>query len=39
MAALEAVNVKRLMDPAYQAIQAEMVGIIESVTWEIYMAL
>jgi len=40
MAALEAAMLsKSMMDPAYQALQAETVGIIESMTWEIYMVL
>ncbi len=39
MADLEAATFRRMADPEYAAVEAESVGVIESLTWEIYMAM
>jgi len=39
MAAFEAATMKRMADPSYPALDAEGVGVIESMVWEVYMVL
>ena len=39
LAAFEAATMKRMGDPANAALDAESIGVIESLVWEIYMVL
>ncbi len=39
MTAFEAATMKRMANPAYAALDAEGLGVIESMVWEIYMVL